>query len=104
MPSLLKAGARFRSVVCDTQVMVVKAPANELDLRCGGAPMTGAAASSVAAGSLAPALSGGTLIGKRYVNSSETLELLCTKGGAGTLSLGETPIEVKLAKQLPSSD
>ena len=39
MATALKAGARFKSAVCDTQVMVVKAPAGEHDLRCGGAEM-----------------------------------------------------------------
>ncbi len=48
--------------------------------------------------------SGETLIGKRYVNEDESLELLCTKGGAGTLALDGTPLEIKQAKQLPSSD
>jgi hypothetical protein len=99
----LKAGARFKSAVCDTQVMVVKAPAGEHELRCGGADVIAPAA----AGSGAqpdPALAGGSLIGKRYVNADESLELLCTKGGAGTLSLNGTALEVKQAKQLPSSD
>ena len=32
----LKAGGRFKSAVCDTQVMVIKAPAGEFELACGG--------------------------------------------------------------------
>lgn len=100
----LKAGARFKSTVCDTQVMVVKAPAGEFELSCGGAEVVGAAAAAPAGATLDPALSGGTLIGKRYVNADESLELLCTKGGKGTLSLDGTALEIKQAKQLPSSD
>lgn len=50
---------------------------------------------------LAP-FDGGTLVGKRY--SLEGVELLCTKAGAGSLSLGETPIPPQDAQQLPSSD
>jgi hypothetical protein len=65
MAVALKAGARFKSSVCDTQVMVVKAPAGEHDLRCGGAPMLAAAATATDPASLDPALAGGTLIGKR---------------------------------------
>ena len=57
-----------------------------------------------AGGALDPALSGETLIGKRYVNADESLELLCTKGGKGTLSLDGVALEIKQAKQLPSSD
>lgn len=100
----LKPGARFKSTVCDTQVMVVKAPAGEFELRCGGADVVGAAVAVAAGGAPDPALAGETLIGKRYVNADESLELLCTKGGKGTLSLNGTALEIKQAKQLPSSD
>lgn len=102
MATALKPGARFKSAVCETQVMVVKAPAGEHDLRCGGAEMI--APTATGAGELDPAFASETLIGKRYVNADESLELLCTKGGKGSLSLGSTPLEVKQAKQLPSSD
>ena len=56
------------------------------------------------AGALDPAQAGGTLIGKRYVNADESIEILCTKGGKGSLMLDGVPLEVKQAKQLPSSD
>ena len=98
----LKPGGRFKSAVCETQVMVIKAPGGELALDCGGAPMIAPTASG--SGALDAALSGDTLIGKRYVNADESLELLCTKGGKGTLTLDGTPLEIKQAKQLPSSD
>ena len=99
----LKAGARYKSAVCDTQIMVIKAPAGDYDLRCGGTEMIApnAAASGAAPD---PALAGETLIGKRYVDPEEKFELLCTKGGKGTLSLNGTRLDVKQAKQLPSSD
>jgi hypothetical protein len=98
----LKAGGRFKSAVCDTQVMVIKAPQGEFALACGGADMV--APNAAGEGALDPTLTGETLIGKRYVNADETLELLCTKGGKGTLTLDGTPLEIKQAKQLPSSD
>src|ERR1700716_2362357 len=104
MAVALKAGVRFTSSVCDTQVMVVKAPAGEQDLRCGGAPMLGATVTASDTASLDPAYAGGTLIGKRYVNADESIELLCTKGGKGALALNGTPLAIKQAKQLPSSD
>ena len=47
---------------------------------------------------------GGTLLGKRYNDDASGIELLCTKAGEGSLSLGSTPITVKDAKPLPSSD
>lgn len=102
MPSALKAGGRFKSTVCETQVMVIKAPPGEHLLACGGAEMGGPTATIT--GTPAADAAAGSLIGKRYVNADETLELLCTKGGAGSLALNGTPLEVKQAKQLPSSD
>ncbi len=104
MAMALKAGARFKSAVCDTQVMVIKAPAGEFELRCGGTPMLGANETAAAGAQLDSSQSGESLIGKRYVNSDESVELLCTKGGKGSLALNGTPLEVKQAKQLPSSD
>jgi hypothetical protein len=83
--------------------MVIKAPAGELDLRCGGVEML-APAAAAPAGAALQGSGPETLIGKRYVNADESLELLCTKGGKGWLSLNGAPLEVKQAKQLPSSD
>jgi hypothetical protein len=104
MATTLKAGARFKSAVCDTQVMVIKAPAGEFVLHCGGARMLAASEAPPLEAALDPAFGAGTLIGKRYVNADESVELLCTKGGKGSLVLGGTPMAIKLAKQLPSSD
>jgi hypothetical protein len=98
----LKAGARFKSAVSETQVMVVKAPAGEFALACGGVDMI--APTATGGGEIDPALATETLIGKRYVNADESLELLCTKGGKGSLTLDGQPLDVKQAKQLPSSD
>ena len=53
--------------------------------------------------SLDPALSDGNLMGKRYVDESGA-EILVTKAGAGTLSIGSTPLAIKEAKPLPASD
>jgi hypothetical protein len=97
----LKAGARLRSNTCTTEVIVVKAPADEYDVRCGGEPMVSVAEASEGL----PVNSGfarGTLVGKRY--GDENIELLCTKPGSGSLSIGEVDLEVKGAKALPSSD
>ena len=102
MGTTLKAGSRYKSAVSDVQVMVVKAPAGEYALRCGGAEML--AANAAGAEVSAAKIDGETLIGKRYVNADESLELLCTKGGKGALSLGAEALDIKQAKQLPSSD
>jgi hypothetical protein len=49
-------------------------------------------------------LAQGSLIGKRYVDAEDSVELLCTKGGEGSLTLNGTALEIKQAKALPSSD
>ena len=89
----LKAGSRKKSAVCDTEVMVVMAPKGDVDLRCGGAAMIDLAAAKPAGGSPADAASGGTQIGKRYVNATGDLEILCTKPGKGSLALGDVLLE-----------
>ena len=50
----LKAGVRLKSVVCTTEVIVVRVPKEDVDLRCGGQPMVpvGDAASAGAIGGL----------------------------------------------------
>ncbi len=47
---------------------------------------------------------GGTLMGKRYGSDELGIELLCTKPGAGALSVGDELVPLKEAKPLPSSD
>jgi len=99
----LKPGTRLRSQVCAAEVIVVKAPAGAVDVCCGGAPMVplDAAAESHP---IDDAHRGGTLLGKRYADEAAGIELLCTKAGEGSLSLGATALPVKDAKPLPSSD
>jgi len=99
----LKAGTRIQSAVCNTEVMVIQAPAGEVDVRCGGAPMLAIGAPK-SGGAVDPGAAGGTQIGKRYVNAQGDLELLCTKPGAGSLAVGDTALALKEAKPLPSSD
>jgi len=101
----LLLGTRLRSTVDTTEVVVVSAPAEDIDVRCGGRPMvpiTQAATNSN--GSVDPLHGGGTLVGKRYANEKLGVELLCTKGGQGSLAVGEEPLPMKSAKPLPSSD
>jgi hypothetical protein len=103
MPQL-KVGTRLRSAVCATEVMVVAAPAADVDVRCGGAPMLAPGENAPAGGALDPAASAGSALGKRYVSAAGDLELLCVKPGKGSLALGAQPLALKEAKQLPSSD
>lgn len=100
----LKPGTRLRSAVCTTEVIVVKPPAGEITLTCGGAEMAPVGA-EVSGGSPASGLDGGTELGKRYTSTTDdALEVLVTKAGAGTLADGDAPLVLKQARALPSSD
>ncbi len=46
----------------------------------------------------------GAEVGKRYADEEAGIEVLCTKGGQATLSVGADPLPLKGAKPLPSSD
>jgi hypothetical protein len=101
---VLKPGLRLKSAVCSTEVMVIRSPGTEAQLCCGGAEMLAVAETVPAGGKPDAAHAHGSLIGKRYVDAAEALELLCTKGGAGSLSVDGAALAVKQAKALPSSD
>ena len=83
--------------------MIVAAPKGEVSVTCGGAEM-GPPGAAAPGGSPSPSASGGTLLGKRYVNAGGDLELLCTKPGQGSLACDGQLLTVKGAKPLPSSD
>lgn len=100
---MIKNGTRLQSQVCDTQVIVVRSTDSLEDLRAGGAPMVPIGDQTSADLTLDPALSEGNLMGKRYVDDSGA-EVLVTKAGKGTLSVGATPLAIKEAKPLPASD
>ena len=100
----IKVGARLRSTVCDTEVIVVGSPGAELDLRCGGHPMVARDAAAPGADEPKPGFDEGTLLGKRYADREHGLEVLVTRAGAGSLSVGDDPLPVKDAKPLPASD
>ena len=100
---IVKPGMRLRSAVCDTEVVVVVARRPDVDLRCGGQPMVPVGDEARPAG-LVMTDTTGTLLGKRYAHEVSGIEVLCTKPGAGGLSVGDDPVPVKAAKPLPSSD
>jgi hypothetical protein len=99
----LRPGTRLQSVACDTQVIVVRAPAADVDLRCGGYPME-PLEGEVMHRELLTANAEGTALGKRYGDDELGIEVLCTKPGAGSLALADQSLPLKIAKPLPSSD
>jgi hypothetical protein len=109
----LRPGEQLASAVCTTRVAVIRAPVQGRPLiACGGEPMVPATSARPPASGNGPAADGpdahgtaaATLIGKRYTDAAETVELLCTSSGAGVLSCDGAPMTVKAAKPLPASD
>jgi hypothetical protein len=101
----LTTGQRRRSTVCETEVIVIRPASTEIELWCGGAPMSVISEAAAPTGAPDPDFTGGTALGKRYTHpDDDALELLVTKAGAGSLSAGPTLLVLKAARQLPTSD
>jgi hypothetical protein len=99
----LRMGEALASAVDATQIIVTKAPADDVELTCGGVPMIAKGAEAPES-TADPAHQGGTLLGKRYVDAADTIEVLVTKPGAGSLAVGGEILVQAGAKSLPSSD
>jgi len=98
----LRVGQVLGSAVDGTKLIVTKAPAGDVDVTCGGVPMVDGEPTNGGAGD--PALNGGTLLGKRYVDDAGSIELLCTTAGDGSVALNGEVLVTAQAKALPSSD
>jgi len=98
-----RPGQQLVSAVDSTAVVVIRAPAGECALTCGGVAMV-SADETAAPAEPDPSLMGGTQIGKRYVDEADALQVLCTKAGEGTLALDGKPLVIQAAKPLPASD
>lgn len=96
----MKPGTRLKSAACDTEVMVIRSGNGTIE--CGGAPMGEAKPAEPAA--LSPDFSGGSLMGKRYVDGDGQYELLVVKPGKGSLAVDGVALSIKDAKPLPASD
>jgi hypothetical protein len=100
----MKAGLRLKSAVCCTEIMILRAQVMQADVRCGGVAMVALGEVASPDARLDPTQAQGTLIGKRYVDAQERVEILCTQGGEGSLMFDGVAMTVKQAKALPSSD
>ena len=100
----LKPGSRWKSAVCTGEVVVVRASAQATALECGGHPMV--AHGDERPEGLSPAVdrAEGIQVGKRYFDDETGTEALCSKAGAGSLSMDGRPLQLRAAKQLPASD
>ena len=99
----LKPGTRFRSQVCETEVVVVKA-GDGGELTCGGVAMVPLDAAVDGSATVRDGHGDGTLLGKRYSDESSGVEILCVKPGAGSLGIDGRLLGLKTAKALPASD
>ncbi len=100
----IKPGSRWKSAVCDAQMVVVRPPKSEGELQCGGVAVLPQADAAALAGEVHPDHAGGVLIGKRYVDEESQIEVLGAKAGKGSLSFDGRALSLKDAKPLPASD
>lgn len=101
----LNVGQTLASTVDATTVVVVRSPEADLEITCGGAAMVDPRGPKAGiTGTADPEQMGGSQLGKRYADSDLGLELLCIKGGPGSLAVNGAPLALKGAKPLPASD
>jgi hypothetical protein len=99
-----KPGSRWRSAVCSTEVVIVRTPRTVVGLSCGGYSMVPFGTEGFTPPDLSSFDSVGTHLGKRYEDLTTGLEVLCSKGGAGSLSVDGRAMALKETKALPASD
>lgn len=100
----MKAGSRWKSVVCDTELVVIRAPDSALRVDCGGHEIIPFGDTAPTGLEIDGAESDGTQVGKRYADEELGIELLCTKAGIGSITVEGTRLPLKDAKPLPASD
>jgi hypothetical protein len=100
---ILKPGLRLRSQVGETEMVVIKGSGDH-ELACGGVAVVPLGEPVAEGVEMASGQDGAALMGKRYTDAADSVEILCTKPGPGALSLDGQPLEVKSAKALPASD
>ncbi|KPF91824.1 hypothetical protein IP81_07035 [Novosphingobium sp. AAP83] len=100
----IKPGSRWKSAVCDAQLVVVRPPKQAGELQCGGVAVLELADATAPGGDVHPDHAGGVMIGKRYTDAETGIEVLGAKAGRGSLSFDGRPLQLKDAKPLPASD
>ncbi len=98
-----KAGERLRSRVSTVQVIVVRATEGVADIACDGVVFARDGEDFTPADG-SPSDGAKVDMGKRYEDDEGTVELLCVSPGAGRLTLGDKPLQLKAPKPLPASD
>lgn len=101
---LLTVGKTLASAVDGATVVVVRAGADDVTLTSGGLPMYDPKSAEKPEGEPDENQLGGVLIGKRYINAADDIELLATKPGKGSLAVNGEALVLREAKPLPASD
>ena len=70
----------------------------------GGAPPTAEETGAPSGNDIVDGHGGGSLLGKRYVNTAGTVELLCISAGEGLPAVDGEVLHAKGATPLPASD
>ncbi|GAA4877336.1 hypothetical protein ACFQ34_30030 [Pseudonocardia benzenivorans] len=99
----LRPGMRLQSQTGPVELIVIR-PGPGGILACGGLPMVGPGDVLASAPHAAEAAVDAVQLGKRYTDATGTLEVLCTQGGAGPLTLDGAILTIKAAAALPASD
>lgn len=97
----IRVGTKLRSQTSTAELIVVRTPGGNLDLKADGIDLV---PSDQASGPIGQAGAEPLQIGKRFSNESGALELLCVKPGNGVLTCGDEILSIKASKALPSSD
>lgn len=100
----LKPGSRWKSAVCDAQLVVVRPPKAAGELQCGGTAVLPIDDPAPPTGVIDPDFADSVAIGKRYVDEESGLEVLGAKPGKGSLAFNGAAMMIKGAKPLPASD
>ncbi|HEY6480508.1 MAG TPA: hypothetical protein VIZ00_10790 [Streptosporangiaceae bacterium] len=100
----LRAGLQLESVVSPARVIVIRAQKDDVEVCCGGSAMVTVTGTTANVTSPSASEGGGPVLGKRYAHEELGLEFLCTRAGAGELTVNGEPLTLKEPKPLPSSD
>jgi len=100
----VKVGSRWKSAVCSTEIIIVRAPVEPVSLACGGHEVVTMTAERFAGATPDLGQTDGTQLGKRYTDEATGIEVLCTRSGAGSLTVDGRALQIKKPKLLPASD
>ena len=82
MSLTLKPGTRLFGAACTSEFVVVRAPADGVEVRIGGHPAVTSADERSDDLTVTTDADAKPLMGKRYVDADDTIELLCTRRDA----------------------